>query len=448
MLEASTTLLRLGAWHLLLVWAAVLAVLLLRPVLRRAWGAPAMCSVWCVVPAALAGALQARVAAVPGAPHMPVNLLQQVDAALAAPATNAGASAAWWATQLLPSSLRLALAATWLAGLLGLAWWLVLRHHAAARALRQHPGLPHWRGAAGSSPAWMGLWRPRLVLPLDFEARFDAAEQAAILAHEAEHRRRHDNAWNLLAHTLAALQWFNPLAWWALRRFRADQELAVDAAVLAAQPPAGAQAYLRALLKSHDLSATLAPAAGGWRGTHPLLERIAMLKTHTANRHLSRHAGRALAAGLGLLALGLGHALEPAADPAPPVAQGAATVMLEMQVEQAGAPKASPRMWGPMGQAMSVRWQPSATETQAVPASPAQPWELQVTTTAEAGQQLRLQARLRSGDPLQPLATPTLITPEGVPASFEVRSADGQHLFKVQLTVRRATKPELPGKAG
>jgi hypothetical protein len=122
--------------------------------------------------------------------------------------------------------------------------------------------------------------------------------------------------------------------------------------------------------------------------------------------------------------------------------------MLEMQVEQAGAPKASPRMWGPMGQAMSVRWQPSATETQAVPASPAQPWELQVTTTAEAGQQLRLQARLRSGDPLQPLATPTLITPEGVPASFEVRSADGQHLFKVQLKARRAAKPELPGKAG
>jgi hypothetical protein len=40
-----------------------------------------------------------------------------------------------------------------------------------------------------------------------------------------------------------------------------------------------------------------------------------------------------------------------------------------------------------------------------------------------------------------------LVTPEGVPAIFEVRSADGQHQFKVHMTARRAAKPEMPGAA-
>ncbi len=452
MLEACTTLLRHLALHALLVAAAVLAVLALRPGLRLTWGAQAVCAAWCVVPAALAGALLAWVAAVPGVPRVPVPVLQWVGAALPAMDPRPAAAAPWWGALAPLQALCVGLAATWLAGMLALATGLVMRQRAAMRALRRHADLPHWRSAAGSSPAWMGLWRPRLALPLDFEARFDAEEQAAILAHEAEHRRRHDNAWNLLAHALATLQWFNPLAWWALQRFRADQELAVDAAVMATQPPAGAQAYLRALLKSHDLSAVLAPAARGWRGSHPLVERIAMLKKQTAcpKRRLSHGWGRSLVAGLGLLALGLGHALEPLATPAPQAPASAPTVMLHLQIEQGGAPKVSPRLFGAMGQAMSIRWRPNAADLQAAKAAPstaATPWELQVTTTAAADGQLRLQTRLRGGEPLQPLAAPVLVTPEGVPAIFEVRSADGQHQFKVHMTARRAAKPEMPGAA-
>jgi len=52
---------------------------------------------------------------------------------------------------------------------------------------------------AGSSPALVGLPRPRIALPVDFEARFTPAERELILAHEAVHRARLDKLWNLLA---------------------------------------------------------------------------------------------------------------------------------------------------------------------------------------------------------------------------------------------------------
>lgn len=130
---------------------------------------------------------------------------------------------------------------------------------------------------AGSSPALVGLWSPRVALPVDFEQRFKPEERELILAHEAVHRQRLDNLWNLLAALLHALHWWNPLAWWAVRRLQADQELACDAAVLALRPNSG-PTYARALLAAHNLDPQVAPVASRWSSAHPIVERIAMLK--------------------------------------------------------------------------------------------------------------------------------------------------------------------------
>ncbi len=166
---------------------------------------------------------------------------------------------------------------------------------------------------AGSSPALVGLLRPRLALPADFEQRFPPAQRELILVHEQVHRERLDNLWNLLACILAAANWWNPLAWWAARRFRADQELACDAAVLALRPEARAD-YTQALLAAHDLHSLGAPLASRWGTTHPLVERIAMLhRPHPSSRR------RAVALGLALLGVaGLAYAAQTA--PAPPAA--------------------------------------------------------------------------------------------------------------------------------
>ncbi|CAM3821190.1 M56 family metallopeptidase [Roseateles saccharophilus] len=175
---------------------------------------------------------------------------------------------------------------------------------------------------AGSSPALVGLLRPHVALPADFEQRFSPAERELILAHEQVHRARLDNLWNLLACALTALHWWNPLAWWAARRMRADQELACDAAVLAARPQARTD-YTRALLAAHDLTPHAAPLASCWGTAHPLVERIAML-----NRPLPLNRRRALAVAT---AVSLTTALAYAAE-SPPAVDGG-YVQLHVQLE-------------------------------------------------------------------------------------------------------------------
>ena len=56
----------------------------------------------------------------------------------------------------------------------------------------------------------------------------------AVLLHELAHLRRRDPLWQLVAHCGLALHWFNPLAWFAVRRLRIEQERACDDFVLRA----------------------------------------------------------------------------------------------------------------------------------------------------------------------------------------------------------------------
>lgn len=135
----------------------------------------------------------------------------------------------------------------------------------------------HWQLPAGCSPSVVGLFRPRLALPVDFERRFSPEERAAVLAHEDVHAQRRDNLWNLLATAFWVLNWFNPLAWWALRAFQRDQELACDAAALSRQGEAARGTYRDALLKAFQISPSSA-LSRGWRSTHPLIERLAWVQ--------------------------------------------------------------------------------------------------------------------------------------------------------------------------
>lgn len=98
-------------------------------------------------------------------------------------------------------------------------------------------------------PALVGAWHVRIVLPADFEHRYDATERALILAHEAMHAQRRDGGWCLLAQIVVATFWFHPLAWWVLGALRHDQELACDAAVLR-EHGAQRRSYANSMLKT------------------------------------------------------------------------------------------------------------------------------------------------------------------------------------------------------
>ncbi len=82
-----------------------------------------------------------------------------------------------------------------------------------------------------SSPVTWGLFRPIVLLPES--ARSWAPELLdAAMAHEQAHIQRRDWAVHMMAWTVSALFWFNPMVWLARHKLAQDAEHAADDAVL------------------------------------------------------------------------------------------------------------------------------------------------------------------------------------------------------------------------
>jgi bla regulator protein blaR1 len=110
--------------------------------------------------------------------------------------------------------------------------------------------IPVSASRAVTSPIALGIFGRAVVVPADFEERFDAVEQRLALHHEVTHHHRGDLPINLGALIILALHWFNPVAHFAHRAFRHDQEAACDAIVLAGADAVERHAYGNALYKS------------------------------------------------------------------------------------------------------------------------------------------------------------------------------------------------------
>ena len=129
------------------------------------------------------------------------------------------------------------------------------------------------------TPMVVGALHPRIVVPMDFEARYPRDEQELVLAHERAHATRHDVAVNVLGSLALCIFWFNPLIYAALVWLRMDQELACDAYVLLGRDVARRR-YAEALLKTQLATESAWRLSVGchWQSIHPLKERVAMLK--------------------------------------------------------------------------------------------------------------------------------------------------------------------------
>lgn len=82
------------------------------------------------------------------------------------------------------------------------------------------------------TPALTGVFAPRLLIPIGLADRLTGTELRFVIAHELAHLRRRDVLVGWIAWLIAAVHWFNPIAWLAVARFHAERELACDAAVL------------------------------------------------------------------------------------------------------------------------------------------------------------------------------------------------------------------------
>lgn len=410
----------------LLSSAALLLLAALRPGLRALLGARATYTAWLLVPLLLAS---------PWLPAPPLPTLPL--ASQAAPTLlTAPADALRQALPLRPPAPADAVQPTapwpvlllWCAGALCLA---TAQWHGQRRYRQQlEQGADgHWRAPAGHSPAVMGVWPAQLVLPVDFEQRFDRDSQRLMLAHEAIHLRRHDTAWNLLAAGLLCLQWFNPLAWWGWQRLRVDQELACDEAVLDATPDARLRsAYGRALLAAHE-----GPAhpvlASSWSTRHPLVQRLQRLAGHRAASRARRKAGALLVLGLGLGAALLARAAQ---EPpvAPPAAQRAAqglALHIESQVAQEGWQHSEMRLPLP-------RPAPGASPTGLTVQQMQPGWCLHLMLYAFGDGEVRPMATAMDETCQRPLTEGRSLSPDGRVAQFSAQTPQGA--LQVQVTAR------------
>ncbi|CTP87872.1 biotin transporter BioY [Xanthomonas translucens pv. arrhenatheri] len=251
--------------------AAILLVLALRAPLRRAFGAGIAYAVWAVVPLAMLGAL------------LPADLRPALPPALALPQVLVGLPQgsidAAGTMSLLGNPVALWIAALWLLGAATMAAALWRQQQRYRRSLgRLSPGADGvlYAQHALHGPLVLGAWRPRVVLPMDFARRYPVAQAQLVLTHERMHIARGDTRHNLLLAALRCAYWFNPLLHWAAARFRFDQELACDAAVLA-RHPASRRSYAEAMLQT-QLDAIALPVGCHWQAAQTLRQRIGMLQ--------------------------------------------------------------------------------------------------------------------------------------------------------------------------
>lgn len=151
-------------------------------------------------------------------------------------------------------------------------------------------------------PVVVGILRPKIVVPSDFDTRYALQEQALILAHERMHVLRGDLVINATYALARCIFWFNPLIHVAGRLVRFDQELACDAAVMRKYPHSR-KPYASAMLRTQLADGAL-PLGCYWPSTHPLKERIMVLQQPPA-RGLRRVIGQALI-GISIVLVGYG----------------------------------------------------------------------------------------------------------------------------------------------
>lgn len=160
--------------------------------------------------------------------------------------------------------------ALWLVGLTALLCYGVVSYARLGQSLRftvLENGV--WRGEAVTSPMVLGLFRPRIYLPLHVEG------EAYILSHERAHIARGDHIVKPLAYLVLCVHWFNPLAWLAYILMCRDMEGACDERVLKGAGPAQRKEYAACLLSmGMRRSRPAVPLAFGESDTAGRIKRV------------------------------------------------------------------------------------------------------------------------------------------------------------------------------
>jgi beta-lactamase regulating signal transducer with metallopeptidase domain len=258
---------------------AIVAAFMIRIVVRSLFGVAAAYATWLLVPVALVAVIL---------PHGPdggsiLGITLEIDSGSALnhalggslPPSLGGASSITWS---------MCVVSAWAAGAALFAAYLAAAQRVFVNSLGRLSGSRRVLRAerAAGCPALLGVIHPKIVLPADFECRYTRLERLLIFSHERAHLRHGDACWNALVALLRCLFWFNPLVHLAAMRFRVDQELACDAAVMR-ERPGSQRCYASAMMKS-ELSESALPVGCHWQSVRHFKERLLMLKQKIPGR--------------------------------------------------------------------------------------------------------------------------------------------------------------------
>jgi beta-lactamase regulating signal transducer with metallopeptidase domain/multidrug resistance efflux pump len=153
---------------------------------------------------------------------------------------------------------------------------------------------------------WCGR-RATLLVPRSIIDGFEPSKRRLLLLHELMHVRRGDHLVRWFAIAVLALSWWNPIAWWAVRRLQNAEEECCDAAVLFYHPQGSRDYGETLLLMSERLSHVALPAAAvsiGVERKSQLKRRMTMiLDDHRWPRLSRRQRAALLACGFAFVAV-------------------------------------------------------------------------------------------------------------------------------------------------
>lgn len=98
--------------------------------------------------------------------------------------------------------------------------------------LRIKRNIPIYSTAFLKSPILVGMFRPRIYLPIHLISDFSETDVRYMLLHELQHYKHKDAFINCLMNIASILYWFNPIVWYVIREVRSDREVACDTFVL------------------------------------------------------------------------------------------------------------------------------------------------------------------------------------------------------------------------
>ncbi len=412
-------------WRLVLAFSAgTVCVALLRRPCRQLFGALRAYQLW-VLPALAMVASQWPHETTNGANGALPALVYMITLATPPPSFHAGAAESFrW-----PAVILFA----WVPGVLLVAWSMVRGQRRYRDALRGATVVVHEQSLTpllrairpDVGPALVGAWRPRIVIPADFDSRYDAAERTLIIAHERTHARRGDGFGCLVAQVLLVLFWFNPLAWWAVSALRHDQEFACDAAVLA-QLQVSPRLYANAMLKAQSSALDL-PVGCSWSPRHPITERIAMLK-QTPLSPLRARLGLFVGLVLGTIVSGVVYAASQPFGPIvtpPSVESAAGEYQLDIMVASYSKGRAADHAGRTTGGICMKAGEAGGVNTDA--------WQLGAKVVSLNGGRISVALDLRTANGT-PMASHTLEGRLGQPLLAEFNGAVGEPSISVHVT--------------